>query len=184
MGEKEPVFKISSPKYIQPTLKEATDAKYKQNVSEQLWLGNYVTQCWKDNDISKHNFSPIMKWKNIPDVVLLSVHTSILQQLIPTKVYRVKKQKEQSLDLACTLCHSAEETVSHLLCGCSAIAKQSTRHDRMLRSIYHVLLSVYNMENDDSKAWYKQAIPKASTENDKAKILWDTPICIDKVPEN
>ena len=102
MVEKESVFKISSPKYIQPTLKEATDAKYKQKVSEQLWLGNYVTQCWKDNDISKHNFSPIMKWKNIPDIILLSVHTSILQQLIPTKVYRVKKQKEQGLDLACT----------------------------------------------------------------------------------
>ena len=54
----------------------------------------------------------------------------------------------------------------------------------MLRPIYHLLLSVYNMENDDSKAWYKLAIPKASTENDEAKILWDTPIYIDKAPEN
>ena len=51
--------------------KEATDTKDIQN---------YVTHCWKDNDISKHNFNPIMKWKNIPDVVL-SVHKSILQQL-------------------------------------------------------------------------------------------------------
>ena len=88
MGEKETVFKMSSPKCIQQTLKEATDTKYKQKVSEQLWLSNYVTRRWKDNDISKHNFNPIMKWKNIPDVVL-SVHTSILQQLVPTKVYRV-----------------------------------------------------------------------------------------------
>ena len=54
----------------------------------------------------------------------------------------------------------------------------------MLRLIYHLLFSLYNMENDDSKAWYKQAIPKASTENDEAKILWDTPIYIDKAPEN
>ena len=61
MGEKEAVFKISSPKYIQQTLKEATDTKYKQKVSEQLWLGNYVTQRWKDNDISKHNFNPIVE---------------------------------------------------------------------------------------------------------------------------
>ena len=43
MGEKETEFKISSPKYIQQTLKEATDTKYKQKVSEQLWLGNYFT---------------------------------------------------------------------------------------------------------------------------------------------
>ena len=40
------------------------------------------------------------------------------------------------------------------------------------------------MENDDSKAWYEQAIPKRSTENDEAKILWDTPIYKDKAPEN
>ena len=85
LEEKEIVFKSSSPK-----IKAATDTKDKQKVSGQLWLGNYVTQCWKDNDISKHNFNPIMKWKIIPDVVL-SVHKSILQQLDHTKVYRVKK---------------------------------------------------------------------------------------------
>ena len=90
-----------------------------------------------------------MKWKNIPDVVI-RVYTSILQQLVPTKVYRVKKQKEQGLDLImCTLCHSAEETVLHLLCGCSAIAQPiyEARHDRMLKTIYHLLLSVHNMKN-------------------------------------
>ena len=150
MGDKETVFKVSSPKYIQQTLKEATE---KQKVSEQLWLGNYVTQRWKDNDISKHNFNSSMKWKNIPDAVLI-LYTSILQQLVPTKVYRVKRQKEHDLDLVCTLCHSAEETVSYLLCGCSAIAQTiyKARHDRMLTPIYHLLLLVYNMENDDSKA--------------------------------
>jgi len=85
-----------------------------------------------------------MKWKNIPDVVL-RVYTSILQQLLHTKVYRVKKRKEQ--DLMCTLCHSAEKTVPHLLCGCSAIAQtiNKARHDSMLRPIYYLLLSVYNM---------------------------------------
>ena len=50
-----------------------------------------------NNNNNNHNLNPIMKWKNIPDVVL-SVHTSI-PQLVPTKVYRVKNQKEQGLDL-------------------------------------------------------------------------------------
>ena len=76
MEEKEIVFKSSGPKF-----KEATDAKGVQN---------YVTHCWKDNDISKHNFNQIMKWKNIPAVVL-TVHKSILQELVYTRVYRVKK---------------------------------------------------------------------------------------------
>ena len=43
MGGSEIEFKISSSKNIQQTLKEATDTKYKQKVSEQLWLGNYFT---------------------------------------------------------------------------------------------------------------------------------------------
>ena len=61
---------------------------------------------------------------------------------------------------------------AHLLCGCSAIAQTiysyKARNDRMLRPIYHLLLSVYNMENDDSKAWYKQATQKASTHGKEA----------------
>ena len=48
-------------------------------------------------------------------------------------------------------------------------------------NVYHLLLSVYN---DVYKARYKQAIPKVSTENDEAKILWGTPEYIDKAPEN
>ena len=44
MGEKEIVFTISSPKCIQQLLKEATDKEYQQKVSEQLCLGNYITQ--------------------------------------------------------------------------------------------------------------------------------------------
>ena len=57
MGEKETEFKIISPRYIQQILKEATYTKYKQKVSGQLWLGNYVTQRWKDKEISKHNLT-------------------------------------------------------------------------------------------------------------------------------
>ena len=94
MGEKETEFKISSPKYIQQTLKEATDTRYKQKFYEQLWLGNYVTQRWKDNDISKHNFNQSRSGKTSLTSYSVSVHTSILKQLVSSKVYRVKKQKE------------------------------------------------------------------------------------------
>ena len=182
MGEKETVFKISSPKYIQQTLKEATDTKYKQKVSEQLWLGNYVTQRWEDNNISEDNFNPIKKHTRRRNKCTHQYSTTAR----PYKGLQGKETKRTTLRVSVPVCRSAEETVPHLLCGCSAIAKTiyKARHDRMLRPIYHLLLSIYNMENDDSKAWYKQAIPKGSTENDEAKILWDTPIYIDKEPEN
>lgn len=82
--------------------------------------------------------------ENIHDVVL-TVQMSILQQLVPIKVYRIKQQKEQVLDSMCALGHSAEETVPHLLCGCFAIVQTiyKVRHERMLRPIYHLLLTVH-----------------------------------------
>ena len=52
-----------------------------------------------------------MKWKNIPDVVL-SVYMSILQQLVPIKVYRVKKQKEKRLRF------NVRTSIMWLLCYC------------------------------------------------------------------
>ena len=47
MGEKETVFKISSPKYIQQTLKEATDTKYKQKVSNNYGLATLSLNAGK-----------------------------------------------------------------------------------------------------------------------------------------
>ena len=133
-------------------------------------LGNYVTQRWKDNDISKHNFNPIMKWKNIPDVVL-SVHTSNLQQLIPTQVYK-RNKKKKGLDLMCTICHSTEETVPHLLCGYSAIAQTiyKARYDRILRPIYHLILSVHNMELMTPKRGINKQSRKQALTSTKLKL--------------
>ena len=47
MGEKETVFKISSPKYIQQILKEATDTKYKQKVSSNYGLATMSLNAGK-----------------------------------------------------------------------------------------------------------------------------------------
>ena len=66
---------------------------------------------WAIISLSKHNFNPIMKWKNIPDVVL-SVYMSILHQLVPIKVYRVKKQKEKRLRF------NVRTSIMWLLCYC------------------------------------------------------------------
>lgn len=64
----------------------------------------------------------------MPDVVL-SVHTSIIQQLVPTKVYRVKKQKEQGLDL-CAHCATVQKNQSHNYYVPALLSpKQSTRRD-------------------------------------------------------
>ena len=75
MGEKETEFKIIGPKYIQQTLKEATDTKYKQKLSEQIWLGNYVTEPWKDiTSLNTILTQSGMQWKNIPRTKSIHKH--------------------------------------------------------------------------------------------------------------
>ena len=136
-----PFARRAAQQYIQQTLKEPTDTKVQAKSLRTTMAGQLCHP--------KHSFEPIMKWKNIPDVVL-SVYSIILQQLVPTKVHRVKKQKEQGLDLMCPLCQRAEETVPQLLCGCSAIAQTIYRETRY-RPVYHLLLS-------HGKWWLKSVV--------------------------
>ena len=95
--------------------------KRKNEVMKQPWIGKFVTQHWQDPEVSAHSYDIFRQWKNIPDIVI-SVDTSIRQQLLNAKNYRSQKLHEQVDDLSCQLCFKDQETVSHILCGCSHIA--------------------------------------------------------------
>ena len=122
--------------------------KRKNELMKQPWIGKFVTQHWQDPEVSAHSYDIFRQWKNIPDIVM-SVDTSIRQQLLNTKIYRSQKLHEQVDDLSCRLCFKDQETVSHVLCGCSHIAQSlyKARHDIMLRPVYHALLERYNLKN-------------------------------------
>ena len=102
----------------------------------------------------------------------------VLQQLVPTKVYRVlKNQKEQGLDLMCALCHSAEETVPYLLCGCSAIAETiyKAKHDKMWRPItisYYQYITWYSLYFlGDLNTVQKKELSNLAQKKDVTKML-------------
>ena len=54
----------------------------------------------------------------------------------------------------------------------------------MLRPVYHHVLHKNSFESEVSKPWYQQEIPKPAKENKRAQGFWDTPIYVDKTPEN
>ena len=55
----------------------------------------------------------------------------------------------------------------------------------MLRPIYHYLLRKFDFqESDNNKPRYQQSIPTAVLENDKAKIMWNTPFTLETASEN
>ena len=117
----------------------------------------------------------------------MSIDTSIRQQLLNTKTYRSQKLHEQVEELSCRLCSEKQETVSHVLCGCSHIAQSlyKTQHDKVLRPVYHALLEKYGFdESDYSSPWHMQSHPQPSKENKEAKILWDIPWQLEKCPRD
>ena len=174
------------PRKRKQIIHEASMKKRKYDVIKQPWIGKFVTQHWQDPEVSAHSYDIFRQWKNIPDIVM-SVDTSIRQQLLNTKIYRSQKLHGRVDDLSCRLCFKDQETVSHVLCGCYHIAQSlyKARHDRMLRPVYHALLERYKFEESEySNPWYKQFYPQPSQENNEAKILWGIPWKLEKCPMN
>ena len=122
-----------------------------------------------------------------PGHIVLSIDTSIRQQLINTKTYRKQKLQESVDETNCRVCSNDQETVPHILCGCSQIAQTlyKDRHHKMLRPPYHSVLEKFEFsESQYSQPWYKQSHPVPCLENDKAKILWDILWHLEKCPRN
>ena len=112
------------------------------------WVRKIVTQHWCDCQISNKSYGIFKQWKNIPDIAMSS-DTSIRQQPLNTKTCRSQKLQKQLEELSCRFCFEIQETVSHVLCGCLQIAQSlyKTKHDTLLRPVYHALLKI----NLDSK---------------------------------
>ena len=175
----------ASPKLIGEFLTPIINNRYKTEYKDQKWLGALTTLQYDDVDIAADSLALLQTWKNIPDIVL-SVNTSIRQQLLPTATYKKYKLHQQVEDIKCRMCGQKQETVSHIMCACSTIAQSlyTSRHDKMLRPFYHYLLHLYDFENDHSKPWYEQRPPSAVIENDKAKIMWNTAFYLPEPPED
>ncbi|XP_031552542.1 uncharacterized protein LOC116289742, partial [Actinia tenebrosa] len=97
-------------------LKNELVRKYEVEVEQQPWVGQFMPKQWKNKDLHKEWCDISKVWKNIPTVVY-SIHTSIIQQLLPTKVYNVKKLKGEEEDLKCRLCQSGDESIAHIMCN-------------------------------------------------------------------
>ena len=175
----------ASPKLIGEFLTPIINNRYKTEYKDQKWLGALTTLQYDDIDIAADSLALLQTWKNIPDIVL-SVNTSIRQQLLPTATYKKYKLHQQVEDIKCRMCGQKQETVSHIMCACSTTAQSlyTSRHDKMLRPFYHYLLHLYDFENDHSKPWYEQRPPSAVIENDKAKIMWNTAFYLPEPPED
>ena len=138
-------------------MKEARVAIYEKMTLDQTWLGQSTALHWNDLMLSDGTHYILREWENIPDTVI-SIYVNISQQLLPTKIYKANKLKETQHDLKCHLCGINNETVPHLMYSCSEKAQSlyKSRHNKMLRPVYHHVLHKYSFESEVSKPWYQQ----------------------------
>ena len=107
------VVSTKEPNSIKEILRKNTQHKRRTQVMEQPWIGKYVSQHWKDAETTPLSYQIFKSWKNIPDTVL-SVDTSIRQQLMNTKVYKKHKLQESVDETNCRLCSNDQKTVPHI----------------------------------------------------------------------
>ena len=79
-------------KSIKSIIEKGVVRKYEHEVEQQPWVGHFTVKQWKNEDLDNRWCDISKAWKSIPSVVY-SVHTGILQQLLQTNVYKVKKLK-------------------------------------------------------------------------------------------
>ena len=180
------IVKSAHPKALDSILKKASSEKTLAEFQNQPWLSNLSVKQENEPNIHQPSLIALNDWRNVPDLVF-SVNQAIRQQLVNTKTYQKAKLKYQIENITCRMCNVEQETVPHIMCGCSLIAQSiyKSRHDKMLRPLYHFTLNKYGFEESEvNKPWYQQSLPQPVMENQKAKIYWDVHHYVTNCPSN
>ena len=103
-------------------------------------------------------------------------------QALRTNWIKSKIDKDGSQPL-CRLCFHQDETIDHVLSGCSKLAQQDykARHDKVAAALHWNLCKKYHF--DHHKQWYNHHAEKV-LENESVKLLWDFHIQTDHKVEH
>ena len=84
--------------------------------------------------------------------------------------------------LVCRLCKKADESIDHVVSGCSKLAQKEYKrtHDNLGKIVHWKLARKCNFEAGDK--WYEHE-PESVLESEDHKILWDFSIRTDHVIE-
>ena len=97
-----------------------------------------VATRWNDNDLEDDRFEWLAAWRSVPSSTIASGQI-LYKQLLPTKFYQQRRTGlNPSPDVACRMCNTSQESSSHVLACCSALAhtKYLARHNAMLKILF------------------------------------------------
>ena len=115
-------------------------------------------QCWvwlQNGDLKRETESLIVAAQN---------------QSIRTNLVKARIDKSQG-DSLCRMCRKVDESIYHIVSGCSKLAQEyKRRHDNLGKIVHWKLARKGNFEAGDK--WYEHE-PESVLENENYKILWD-----------
>ena len=78
---------------------------------------------WEDEKLDGECSSWMMEWRAAPTHTIAWI-MELYEQLLPTKLYNSRKTKTtDDPDAGCRMCGKANESVGHVLSGCSVLAQ-------------------------------------------------------------
>ena len=83
----------------------------------------------------------------------------------------------ENISMKCRLCGQFNETVQHLVSGCSALSQTAylKRHDGMARSFYFRLRYACGFDSE-VLPWYDPELVDPVMENESFKVIWNRPV--------
>lgn len=159
-------------------------AEYKQRVTEQRiqdWKAKRLHGQFHRQTADVVDEEESVRWitagymkKGTESLLMAAQEQSLRTRYIK---YAIDKA---NIDPKCRWCGSTNETVQHLIAGCSVLvnSEYKARHNKVASIIHWRLCQKF--EIDVHKNWYRHE-PHAVIENDKVKILWDVNIYTDRV---
>ena len=148
-----------------------------QNVWKEKPLHGQYPKRLHDNDVNEIETN---KWlstsglKSETEGFIIAAQ----DQCLKTNYYRHKILKDGTNQM-CRICSKQQETIDHLVSGCSELAKTeyTQRHNRIAAYIHWKICKHYNIKVTDK---YYEHEPRTVTENKEATIQWDVPIQTDR----
>ena len=164
-------------------LKECVEEKLEREVCGLEWQGKLLIERKSDLQLCKNGcFSWLSKWRSCPSYTIAGVF-EMYEQLLPTKLYLSKKTHTICPgDVKCRPCGHAQESVPHMLAGCTALHvaqnKYLFRHNMALKVLfYEILRDQYLLE--EVPPWYSPVMPKLVYKSEQVEAWQDVPVYAD-----
>ena len=181
LGYEEPIPSSSdSPtvraKLLKKTAKSAMLCKFAENWHHKQLHGQFATRIGQA-DVDKERTLEWLRSSSLkPETEGFILAAQ--DQSLRTKNYEKHIMKTAGDD-QCRYCHEKQETIDHLVSGCSVLAKSEyiLRHNKVAQYLHWQICQHYGIKT--TSKWYEHETPPI-TENEQVTIMWDFAIQTDR----